>query len=222
VIKKIAILLGVNTVDGYQPPAYSVNARYAMHDTLCTVFKRILPAVLLAACILNMTFVFNKAYAGFGIVNTAGLSFSNCRNDIHQTVYDTAAIDVMDGAVLTIAKDVHNVRTGDTSTDVVVAFRGDTIEFIMHIENKGSDYAKNATIIDSIPFGTTYDTGSAMDTVCLDPIDPPDTITFQHAAGEAFDEIGTGTITAIKWQWDRIDGVSGYNRRVAKFRVRVQ
>ena len=160
--------------------------------------------------------------AGMLVTNTAGLLYTDSRNHYFTTIQDTASILVMEPPNIVITKDVYNVRTGETSPDIVVAIRSDTIEFILRFTNTGETDAFYVVMSDSIPAGTTYIPGTATDTNNLDPIDPPDTITFQHAAGGLFDINDTGPVTAIRWEWNRIDSQSGNNARITRFRVRVQ
>ena len=164
----------------------------------------------------------DHAYAGFIIRNTAGLSYSDNHNGVYVPVTDTADIKIVRGPDFVITKDVVNLVTGETSSNLVYAFHGDTAEFIITIENIGDDLARNSVIADSIPNSTTYVMGSAVDTNSLDPLAPPDTISFQHMAGGDFDLVDTGTVTAIKWQWDNIDGTPGNTKRVVRFKVKVQ
>jgi len=154
-------------------------------------------------------------------VNNADLHFTDDYNRTYTPVSDTAAILILNPPVIIMAKDIRNLRTGETSTDVVTAIRGDTIEFILNISNSGDTNAINVVEYDSIPLGTVYIEGSAFDTGSLDPLAPPDTVSFQHFAGGVFDLSDTGTVTAIKWQWDSIEGVSGNNMRTIKFKVRI-
>jgi len=164
----------------------------------------------------------STAYAGFGITNSAGLSFTDSRHNSYAPVSDTAAIFVLTGPTIHISKDVRNIRSGETSPDVVSAMRGDSVEFILTILNSGDTEARRIIISDTIPVSTVYETGSAFALGSLDPLDPPDTVSFLHIAGGNYDLSDTGTVIAIKWQWDNIDGIFGNNRRVVKFKVKVQ
>jgi len=154
--------------------------------------------------------------------NTASVDWTDNQNNLYITASDTAMIRILLGPNLIITKDVRNVRSGETSTDIVQAVKNDTIEFIISVQNTGETIAVNTIISDSIPLGTIYIEGSAFDTGSLDPLAPPDTVSFQHIAGGVFDLSDTGTVTAIKWQWDNIDGMPADNDRVVKFKVKVQ
>jgi uncharacterized repeat protein (TIGR01451 family) len=156
------------------------------------------------------------------VSNNASLSYTDYGKNTYAPVQDTAAILVMAPPNITISKDVYNIRTGETSPDVVIAIRSDTIEFILRFTNIGETDAFHVVMSDSIPAGTVYIQGSATDTNSLDPVDPPDTITFQHVADGPFDSNDAGTVTAIRWEWDRIDSILGNNSRITKFRVKVQ
>ena len=194
------------------------------------MFKRVLKllgvVIILAVNTCFMPSVWHLAsdyaYAGFTVTNNAGLSYTDNFNRSYTPVSDTAAIKIVNGPQFTITKDVVNLVTGETSPDIISAFHGDTAEFIIRIENIGDNFARNSVIMDSIPNSTTYVLGSALDTNSLDPLAPPDTVSFQHIAGGVFDLSDTGTITAIKWQWDNIDGMPADNDRVVKFKVKVQ
>ena len=151
------------------------------------------------------------------------MNWTDSKYNFYNPVSDTAAIRILNPPLLLIAKDVCNVRSGETSPDVVPAVLGDTIEFMLTLTNAGDTDARNIVMLDSIPFSTIYETSSAFDTTVYDTYNlPPDTITFQHVASGAFDTGDTGTITAIKWQWDKIEGMYTYNKRIVKFRVKVQ
>jgi len=187
--------------------------------------KRRLNSILfgIATCLILIASGIGVVYAGYGINNTAGLSFSDAKGRICPNVYDTAALWIIKGPEIGIAKDVRNLRSNETSTEIINALHGDTVEFILTITNNGDYYARDVVVIDSIPSGTIYETGSAFDTGSLDPVDPPDTITFQHIAGGEFDRYDTAPVTAIKWIWDRMESKEqGYNIRVTKFRVRIE
>ena len=163
----------------------------------------------------------DRAYGLVLSVNSVDMHFSDNHNRNYMPVSDTAAILILNPPVITMVKDVRNLRTGETSPNVVTAIRGDTVEFILTIANSGDTDALNVVESDSIPLGTVYFVGSALDTGSLDPLDPPDTITFQHVSGGEYDFDDTGTVIAIKWQWDKIEGISGNNIRTLKFKVRI-
>ena len=176
------------------------------------------------ACLVLMGLGMGVAHASFMVNNTAGLNYGiGGRSAVMLTTTDTAVIRVVNGPSVSITKDVRNVRSNETSTDIVSALHGDAIEFILTITNSGDDYGKDVVIIDTIPFGTVYDTGSARDTGSLDLLTPPDTIVFQHETVDVFDEYDTTTVTAIKWIWSSVEGVedAGTHTRTAKFKVRI-
>ncbi len=209
--KRCFTLLGVKKVE---------SSKLKVQSAKTLSFCLLILSLLLST--FNLQLATNQAQAAVTVTNTGGVDWTDGWNQKYTTAYDTAAILVLKEPTIIITKDVRNIRTGEMSADAVAALIGDTIEFILNTENSGDTDARDVVMLDSIPFSTIYDTGSALDTGSLDPVDPPDTVTFQHIAGGTFDETGTGTITAIKWQWDKIEGVSGYNKRVVKFRVRVQ
>ena len=187
--------------------------------------RRLIPILFgVTACLLLTAVGMGVVHASFTVYNSAGLNYSiGGRSAVTLTATDTAVIRVVNGPNVSITKDVHNLRTNETSPDIVSALHGDTIEFILNITNIGDDYGRNVVIMDTIPPGTIYDTGSAKDTNSLDPYDPPDTIVFQHEIAGVFDEYDTATVTAIKWIWDTIESVEqpGMNTRVTKFKVRL-
>jgi len=185
--------------------------------------KSKLTSILLGVltCLMLFASGMGVVYAGTFIDNSAGIKWSDSWNQIYTPARDTAAIYVLEPPTFIVAKDVRNLRTEETSADIVLAVPDDIVEFIITITNIGDTQARNIVITDSIPFRTIYETGSASETGSLDPIDPPDTITFQHIAGGEFDTNDSGTITAIRWEWNLIEGISGYNRRTVKFRVKV-
>ena len=180
-------------------------------------------AILLGALIcLTVTIAgTGLVYATHIVTNTVGVDWTDNIGNFYITVRDTAAVRVFLQPNLVITKDVRNVGTGETSADIISAVRGDTIEFILTISNTGNTYALDVVMIDSIPAGTEYIIGSATETGSLDPIDPPDTITFQHIAGGEFDTNESGPITAIKWEWKWMEDMSLYGKRITKFRVRI-
>ena len=162
-------------------------------------------------------------YAAFDVSNTALLEYSDNRGWFPTTVTDTAAIRIVDGPSVKIAKDVFNTRTGETSPDIVDAYRGDMVLFRITIINTGDYYARYVEIADSIPVGTVYEAGTALDTTSFDTANPPDQILFQHQVGGAFDQYDTATVTAIKWLWNFVGGEpQGSNNRMVGFRARVQ
>jgi len=156
------------------------------------------------------------------ITNTGGVNWTDGRYQVYTPSTDTATILLLNDPQIVIAKDAHNFRTGETSTEVVDALSLDTVEFIITLTNIGDTEARLITLVDTIPSSTIYETGSVFDSGSLDSLAPPDTVSFQHIAGGVFDLSDTGTVTAIKWQWDNIDGIPGDNDRVVKFKVKVQ
>ena len=194
---------------------------YGVSHIAKTIMRK--AAVILLLALSFQLSAITVVYASFFVTNTAGLNYMTGRGKVMPTVSDTAALRIYKGPEINISKDVKNMRSNETSTEIVNALRGDTVEFVLTILNSGDDDGKDVVIIDSVPLGTIYETGSASDTTSLDPIDPPDTIVFQHVAGGPFDIFDRGTITAIKWIWDKIENMEqGNNRRVAKFRVKLQ
>jgi len=154
--------------------------------------------------------------------NTANVEWTDNQNNVYLPASDTAIIRILSAPTLSIAKGVRNIRTGEFSQDTVQAVRGDSMEFILVIENSGDTEANDVVIADSIPISTEYIQGSALDSMSLDPIGPPDTITFQHIEGGIYDETDILPVVAIKWEWSSIGGISGYNTRTIKFKVRIR
>jgi len=184
--------------------------------------KRMMKLLLgVTACLALMGLGMGVVHAGMMVTNSASLRFTDHRSYNYQTITDTAQIVVYTPPAITIQKDVKNVRTGETSPDVVVAYMYDTIEFTLTFRNSGDTDAVAVLMYDSIPMRTTYVFGSATDTNNLDPVNPPDTITFQHAEGGPFNTDDSDTVTAIRWYWNKLDGTYGNNTAVTKFRVRV-
>ena len=190
------------------------NARRSTFDV------RLLAVAFLA--VIQLLAGIGEIRATMFVNNNASLSYTDYGRNTYAPVQDTAGILVMAPPNITISKDVYNIRTGETSPDVVIAIRSDTVEFILRFTNIGETDAFRVTMSDSIPAGTVYIQGSAIDTNSLDPVDPPDTVSFQHVAGGPFDSNDGDTITAIRWEWDKIDNVLGNNSRISKFRVRVE
>jgi len=187
--------------------------------------KSKLTSILLGVltCLMLFASGMEAVRAAMLVNNSASLNYTDYGRHYYAPVQDTAAVFVTKPPEITLTKDVANLRTGETSPDIVVAMKGDTIEFTLKFTNIGETDAFNVVMFDSIPLGTVYIPGSATDTNNLDPVDPPDTITFQHIAGGEFDTEDTGTVTAIRWHWDRIGGtLSGSNTRITKFRVRIK
>jgi uncharacterized repeat protein (TIGR01451 family) len=185
--------------------------------------KRMMKLLLgITTCLVLMGLGMGVVHASYTAQNKASLNFRSSRGTL-TTVTDTASVRIVNGPNVSIAKDVRNVRSNETSTDIVSALHGDTIEFILSITNSGDDYGRNVVIIDTIPFGTVYETGSARDTNSFDLLTPPDTIVFQHETVDVFDEYDTTTVTAIKWIWSKVEGVesTGTHIRTAKFKVRI-
>ena len=178
--------------------------------------------VLLLALSFELSAI-TVVYAGFDISNTALLEYSDNRGWFPTTVTDTAAIRIVDGPSVKIAKDVFNTRTGETSPDIVDAYHGDMVLFKITIVNTGDYYARYVEIADSIPVGTMYETGTALDSTSFDTANPPDQVLFQHQVGGAFDQYDTTTVTAIKWLWNSIGGEpQNNNSRIVGFRVKIQ
>jgi len=173
------------------------------------------------ACLVLMGLGMGVVHSATLINNSAGIGWTDGWNQSYAPQSDTAAILVLSAPVFTIEKNVRNIRTDETSTEMVLALPSDMVEFSLTIYNHGDTEARNIVITDSIPSSTIYETGTATDTNNLDLINPPDTITFQHVAGGLFDTSGLSPVTAIKWHWSVIDGIGGDTDRIVKFRVKV-
>ena len=216
--KQIATLLGV------LKPVQS--SKLKAQSKKLSAFSFELSAIkALAFILLALSFqlsAITAARAAMLVNNTAELNYADNRHIYFAPVQDTAAIFVTTPPNISITKDVYNIRTGETSPDVVIAIRSDNVEFILKFVNSGEANAANVSMYDTIPAGTAYIAGSALDTNSMDPVNPPDTVTFQHVIGGPFDTDDSGQVTAIKWQWSKIEGITGYNTRTTKFRVRVQ
>jgi len=203
-------------------------------DPFGTTFRRSLRLGFLKTCrdnlqlstVILLTCI--QLLAGMGVAraativnNSAGVIWKDSWNQSYGIAKDTAAIFVLKPPTFEVQKDVRNLRTDETSSGIVLAIPDDIVEFSITITNTGDTVARNIVINDSMPSRTIYETGSASETTSLDPIDPPETVTFQHAAGGTFDTNDGDTITAIRWEWNAIDGIYGNNKRTVKFRLRV-
>ena len=185
-----------------------------------STFNFQLSTVILLTCIQLLAGM-GAARAGTYVNNKAGVSWTDKWNEKYVPANDTASIYVLTPPTFVVAKDVRNIKTGETSTDIIQAIPDDIVEFSISITNIGETVARNIVIHDSIPAKTVYIEGSVSETASLDPIDPPDTVTFQHVAGGPFDTIDMGIVTAVKWEWNDIDGTYGNNKRTVKFRLKV-
>ena len=184
--------------------------------------KRMIKLLLgVTTCLVLMGLGMGVVHSATLINNSAGIGWTDGWNQTYAPQSDTAAILVLSPPTLTIEKSVRNVTTGETSLDMVMVMPGEIVEFGISIYNSGDTEAKNIVITDSIPSSTIYETGTATDTNNLDPVNPPDTITFQHAEGGPFNTNDMAPVTAIKWHWNVIDGTVGDTDRTVKFRARV-
>jgi len=199
-------------------PAFSL--QHSANVQRSTLNVKLLTVILLTC--IQLLAGMGVARAAILVNNTAELNYADNRHKYFAPVQDTAAVLVVSPPNISITKDVYNVRTGETSPDVVIAIRSDTVEFLLRFTNSGEANAENVSMHDTIPAGTTYIMGSARDTNSIDPVAPPDTITFQHITGGPFDTDDSGQVTAIRWQWNKIEGITGYNTITTRFRVRVQ
>lgn len=68
---------------------------------------------------------------------------------------------------------------------------GDTITYTITYNNTGTDNATNVVIIDAVPTGTTYITGTASGTGT--------TITYSHDGGSTYNSSETPPVTHINW-----------------------
>ena len=177
-------------------------------------------AFLLLALSFELSAI-TAALATHIVTNSAGVDWTDNVGNYYVTTWDSASVRVFLQPNLIMAKDVRNLATGESGSDVVSAYRGDTIEFILRMTNTGNTEAICVVMEDSIPAGTEYIRGSALESMSLDPVDPPDTVTFQHVAGGQFDSNDSGTVTAIRWEWNKMETMEIYGRRMAKFRVKV-
>jgi len=170
---------------------------------------------------LGQLLTVREAQATHIVSNSAGVDWTDNVGNYYITAWDTASVRIFLQPNLTMVKDVRNLATGEYGTDVINAYRGDTIEFILKMTNSGNTEALSVVMADSIPAGTEYIRGSALETMSLDPVVPPDTVAFQHIAGGQFDSSDSGTVTAIKWEWTKMETMEIYGKRMAKFRVKV-
>ena len=198
-------------------PAFSL--QHSANVQRSTLNVKLLTVILLAG--IQLLAGMGVARAGTYVNNKAGVSWTDKWSEKYVPVSDTASIYVLTPPTFVVAKNVRNIRTGETATDIVQAIPNDIVEFSISITNTGETVARNIVIHDSMPSRTIYETGSASETTSLDPVDPPETVTFQHAAGGTFDTNDGDTITAIRWEWNAIDGIYGNNKRTVKFRLRV-
>jgi hypothetical protein len=92
---------------------------------------------VLIALILMMSA--GVARAAFEVKNLAVLEYySNVAMSFRYTATDTADIRVMYGPQMYLAKSVRNEVTGNSSTDMVLCGRGDTITFVLTAANNVS------------------------------------------------------------------------------------
>ena len=187
-------------------------------ESLRLFIKKVIFMLLLSTFIFQLSTVANATHI---VTNNAGVDWTDNVGNYYVTTWDTASVRVFLQPNLIMAKDVNNLATGESGADVISAYRGDTIEFILRMTNTGNTEAICVVMEDSIPAGTEYLRGSALESMSLDPVDPPDTVAFQHVAGGQFDSSDNGTVTAIRWEWNKMEDLSMYGKRVTKFRVKV-
>ena len=105
---------------------------------------------------LGQLLTVREAQATHIVSNSAGVDWTDNVGNYYITVWDTASVRVFLQPNLVMTKDVMNISSGNSSSDVVNAVRGDTIEFIIKIVNNGNTEALSVVMADSIPAGTEY------------------------------------------------------------------
>jgi len=172
-------------------------------------------------CLMLIASAPGGVHATYIVKNYAGVDWTDNFNNFFATVWDTAAIKIFLQPDLRIEKSVRNIITNELSAGTITAIRGDTVEFILKISNVGNTSAVDVIVSDSMPPGTEYIYSSAFETASIDPIFPPDTISFQHLTGAEYDTSDMNPVISIKWQWDTLENTAIYGVRTMKFKVKV-
>ena len=157
--------MGTNSLTEGKEKQISKRRRYKMG-------KRFYAVLVLAGLMALGTGI---GYAAFEVTNTAELAYySNWQQTFKYGMTDTAAIRVLFGPQMTLAKNVQNVITSESSADKVLASKGDTVMFVLYAHN---DQSQADTAAWHVVIADTFTMNSA--TVGPNPV----TDSFTYVAG---------------------------------------